>query len=154
MPSPPSAHEHPALPHGQAHVQDANPPPAGTRISLESPFQGPGTQVTLILPDQRVRRVVLALPVEKGDGNKYGHSLAEIGRLPAHLRDGTAFAAPTFSQSPWLVNHATRTDCQQEDHLVRVVLPAVLAANNSARRPGPRCTCWDSARAATPPSTS
>ncbi|MFE4832228.1 hypothetical protein [Streptomyces sp. NPDC056672] len=122
MPSPPSAHERPAL-------------PADTQVPLESPFQKSGTQVTLIWPEQRVRRIVLALPVERGDGRKYGHSLAEIGRLPAHLREGTVFAAPTFSQSPWLVNHATRADCQQEDHLVRVVVPTVLAILGGQARP-------------------
>ncbi|GAA2561536.1 hypothetical protein ACPCK9_31980 [Streptomyces koyangensis] len=122
MPSPPSAHERPAL-------------PADAQVLLESPFQGPGTQATLIWPEQRVRRVVLALPVEKGDGRKYGHSLTEIGRLPAHLRVGTLFAAPTFSESPWLVNHATRADCQQEDHLVRVVVPTVLAMLGTQARP-------------------
>ncbi|MFD7137226.1 hypothetical protein [Streptomyces sp. NPDC059894] len=136
MPSPPSAHERPALPHSQAHVYDADTLTAGTRlVLLDSPFQRPGTQVTVIWPEQRVRRVVLALPVEKSDGRKYGHSLAEIGRLPAHLRDGTVFAAPTFSESPWLVNHATRADCQQEDHLVRVVVPTVLALLGGQARP-------------------
>ncbi|MFE2943340.1 alpha/beta hydrolase-fold protein [Streptomyces sp. NPDC059255] len=102
-------------------------PPERTAVPLESPFQEPGTQVTVILPEQPARRIVLALPVEKGDGHKYGHALAEIGRLPAALRAGTVFAAPTFSASPWLVNHATRTDRRQEDHLVRVVVPTVLA---------------------------
>jgi Putative esterase len=135
MPSPPSAHEHPALPRSQAHVHDADTLPAGTRIPLESPFQRPGTQVTVILPEQQVRRVVFALPVEKDDGRKYGQSLAEIGRLPAHMREGTVFAAPTFSESPWLVNHAIRADCQQEDHLVRVVLPTVLAMLGTQARP-------------------
>ncbi|MBT2439937.1 hypothetical protein J7E93_07340 [Streptomyces sp. ISL-36] len=91
--------------------------------------------MTVVLPEQRVGRVVLALPVETGEGHKYGHSLAEIGRLPAHLRDGTVFAAPTFSDSPWLVNHATRADCQQEDHLVRVVVPTVLAMLGTQARP-------------------
>ncbi|MET8981028.1 alpha/beta hydrolase-fold protein [Streptomyces sp. NPDC004539] len=86
-------------------------------------------------PEQHVRRVVLALPVEKGDERKYGHSLTEIGRLPADLRDGTVFAAPTFSESPWLVNHATRADCRQEDHLVQVVLPTVLAILGTRTRP-------------------
>jgi len=103
------------------------PSPRSAHELLESPFQKPGTQVTVIWPEQPVRRVVLALPVEKGDGRKYGHSLTEISRLPADLRDGTVFAAPTFSESPWLVNHATRADCRQEDHLVHVVLPTVLA---------------------------
>ncbi|MFF5491525.1 hypothetical protein [Streptomyces virginiae] len=135
MPSLPSEPERPALACGQAHVHDSDAVPAGTRVPLESPFQGPGTQVTVVLPEQRVRRVVLALPVETGEGHKYGHSLAVIGRLPAHLRDGTAFAAPTFSDSPWLVNHATRADCQQEDHLVRVVVPTVLAMLGGQTRP-------------------
>ncbi|MEV7681510.1 hypothetical protein AB0O64_23595 [Streptomyces sp. NPDC088341] len=130
MPSPPSAHERPALPR-----DDAGTPPAGTTVPLESPFQGPGTRVTVVLPEQRVRRVVIALPVEKGDGSKYGDSLAELGRLPAHLREGTVFATPTFSQSPWLVNHATRADCRQEDHLVRVVVPTVLAMLSPQARP-------------------
>ncbi|MEV4502591.1 hypothetical protein [Streptomyces klenkii] len=89
----------------------------------------------MIWPKQPVRRIVLALPVETGDGRKYGHSLDEIARLPADLRDGAAFAAPTFSESPWLVNHATRTDCQQETHLVRVVVPTVLTALSGQARP-------------------
>ncbi|MFI5800715.1 hypothetical protein [Streptomyces sp. NPDC051677] len=102
---------------------------------LDSPFQQPGTQVTVLLPDQPVRRIVLALPVEKGDGRKYGHSLTEIARLPAQLRDATAFVAPTFRESPWLVNHATQADRRQEDHLVRVVVPTVLAALGTQARP-------------------
>ncbi|MFJ5850594.1 alpha/beta hydrolase-fold protein [Streptomyces sp. NPDC092903] len=78
----------------------------------------------------------MALPVEKGDGRKYGHSLDEIDQLPPYLRHGTAFAAPTFSESPWLVNHATRADCQQEDHLVRIVVPTVHAVlGGQAHRP-------------------
>ncbi|MFD3909970.1 alpha/beta hydrolase-fold protein [Streptomyces sp. NPDC058603] len=89
----------------------------------------------MILPKQSVRRIVLVLPVEKGDGHKYGHSLAEIGRLPTELRDATAFAAPTFSASPWLVNHAAQADSRQEDHLVRVVVPTVLAALGTQARP-------------------
>ncbi|WP_406149328.1 hypothetical protein [Streptomyces anulatus] len=129
MPSPPSADERRTLPH------DTDTLPESTQIPLESSFQRPGTHVALILPEQRVRRVVLALPVEKGAGRKYGHSLVEIGRLPAHLRDGTVFAAPTFSESPWVVNHAFRTDCRQEDHLVRVVLPTVLAVLGAQTRP-------------------
>ncbi|MDD9383108.1 alpha/beta hydrolase-fold protein [Streptomyces sp. ZAF1911] len=135
MPSPPSASERPASPHSRANLPGALTVPTGARILLESPFQQPGTQVTVILPEQRVRRIVLALPVEKGDGKKYGRSLDEIGRLPADLRDATAFAAPTFSESPWLVNHATRADCQQEDHFVRVVVPTVLAALGGQDRP-------------------
>ncbi|MFI2030522.1 hypothetical protein [Streptomyces buecherae] len=74
-----------------------------------------------------MRRIVFALPVERGEGRKYGYSLEQIGRLPGHLREGTAFAAPTFSDSPWLVNHASRADRRQEDHLVHVVVPTALA---------------------------
>ncbi|WP_073950124.1 hypothetical protein [Streptomyces kebangsaanensis] len=96
-------------------------------LHLNSEFQKAGTRVTLLLPKQRVRRVVLALPVEKNEGRKYGHSLDEVRRLPAPLRHGTLFAAPTFSESPWLVNHASRADCRQEDHLVRLVVPAVVS---------------------------
>ncbi|MFJ3519852.1 hypothetical protein [Streptomyces sp. NPDC090131] len=106
-----------------------------SRVLLESPFQQPGTEVTMLWPDQRVRRLVLVLPVEKGDGTKYGRGLDEIRLLPADLRDGTLFAAPTFSASPWLVNHASRADCQQEDHLLRVVVPTVLAALGEQERP-------------------
>ncbi|MFG3136444.1 alpha/beta hydrolase-fold protein [Streptomyces sp. NPDC050149] len=112
------------------------PLPANIRIALESPYQRPGTQVTLALPEQPVRRIVVALPVEKGDGSKYGRSLDEIGQLPPDLRDGTAFVAPTFSESPWLVNHATRANCRQEDHLVHVVVPTVHALlGGQSRRP-------------------
>ncbi|MFI0711271.1 hypothetical protein ACH4SK_11550 [Streptomyces inhibens] len=135
MPSPPSVPERPASSPRRTHRLDATTRPAGTRIPLESPFQRPGTHVTMILPEQPVQRIVLALPVEKADGQKYGHSLDGIARLPAHLREGTAFAAPTFSESPWLVNHATRADGRQEDHLVCVVVPTVLAVLGGQARP-------------------
>ncbi|MFB7328984.1 hypothetical protein [Streptomyces sp. NPDC056190] len=82
-----------------------------------------------------MRRIVLALPVEKDEGRKYGHSLDEVRRLPASLRNGTLFAAPAFSESPWLVNHAWRADCRQEGHLVRLVVPAVLSFLGGARLP-------------------
>ncbi|MFE9481298.1 hypothetical protein ACFYNM_22160 [Streptomyces spororaveus] len=135
MPSPPSAHELPTGPHSRSHRPDTQAPPGAVRVRLESPYQQLGTHVTVVLPEQRVRRVVLALPVEKGDGSKYGNSLDEIARLPANLRHGTAFAAPTFTESPWVVNHAVRADCQQEDHLVRVVVPTVLAMLGAGARP-------------------
>ncbi|MFD4955898.1 hypothetical protein [Streptomyces sp. NPDC058451] len=104
-------------------------------LHLNSEFQMGRTRVTLLLPKQPVRRVVLALPVERDDGTKYGHSLSELRRLPAPLRHGTLFAAPTFNESPWLVNHASRARCLQEDHLVRLVVPAVLSAFAGARPP-------------------
>lgn len=128
----PSSH---SAPEQRASAPDATAFPGGVRIPLKSAFQPSDTHVTVTLPHQPVRRIVLALPVESGDGSKYGHSLDEIARLPAELRDATAFAAPTFSESPWLVNHATRADSQQEDHLVHTVLPAVLAAVNAQTTP-------------------
>lgn len=128
MPSQPSAPDERPMP-----AASRPPAPAGTglvpvaRIPLESPFQEPGTAVTLLRPRGPVRRIVIALPVEKHNGTKYGSALEEISRLPTTLRDGTLFAAPTFSASPWLVNHSSRADQQQEDHFTQVVVPTVLA---------------------------
>ncbi|MGW6208936.1 alpha/beta hydrolase-fold protein [Streptomyces sp. NPDC055089] len=129
MPSPSSAPE-PSV------GQQPRPPVRGTAtISLDSPFQEPGTTLTLLTPGQHIRRIVIALPVEKGDGTKYGSSLHEIGGLNADLRQETLFAVPTFSQSPWLVNHAERREGRQEDHLIKVVLPALLAAAGKEHHP-------------------
>ncbi|MEV6680635.1 hypothetical protein AB0N09_27795 [Streptomyces erythrochromogenes] len=135
MPSPPSAHERLAHPHSRPYLRDGRARPGAVRVRLESPYEQLGTHVTVVFPEQRVRRVVITLPVEKGDGSKYGCGLDEIARLPAHLRNGTVFAAPTFTESPWVVNHALRADCQQEDHLVRVVVPTVLATLGAGAPP-------------------
>ncbi|MEV0415866.1 hypothetical protein AB0I68_35160 [Streptomyces sp. NPDC050448] len=89
---------------------------------------------------------MLVLPVEKHDGTKYGSGLEEIRRLPATLREGTLFAAPTFSASPWLVNHSSRANQQQESHLTQVVVPTLLAALNLiARHPAvfAAASVWD-----------
>ncbi|WP_217222387.1 DUF2332 family protein [Streptomyces anulatus] len=129
MPSPPSADDRRTLPRSQADVHDTDTLPEITQIPLESPFERPGTHITLILPEQRVRRVVLTLPVEKGDGRKYGHGLAEIGPGWSTTRPEPTAGRRTTS-SAW--------SC-------RPSWPC------SAGRPGRRYTCWDSAREASPP---
>src|SRR5689334_18932654 len=69
---------------------------------IESPFQSAPTQIRVLQPDQmetgKVPPVVYVLPVEAGDGSRYGDGLVEIKKRGLHKRHGIIFVAPTFSE--------------------------------------------------------
>jgi S-formylglutathione hydrolase FrmB len=87
------------------------------------------TTIRVLLPTklEKDRRypVVYVLPVEAGDGNRYGDGLVEVKKLGLHDKLGLIFVAPTFARLPWYADHPTQRGIRQESYLLRVVLPFV-----------------------------
>ncbi|MGB2823822.1 MAG: alpha/beta hydrolase-fold protein [Phycisphaerae bacterium] len=96
---------------------------------VESPYQRGKTKVRVLLPDRLAKgrryRVVYVLPVEAGDGRRYGDGLAEIGKLDLHNSHELICVYPTFSHTPWYADHPTDPAIRQEGHLLHVVLPLI-----------------------------
>lgn len=73
------------------------------------------TRVRVLLPDRRPGdgepplSVVYVLPVEAGDGSRWGDALAEIQKHDLHNKHRVACVFPTFSDLPWYANHPEKT---------------------------------------------
>jgi hypothetical protein len=91
---------------------------------VDSALQRGPTLVRLALPATGSSRViVLVLPVQAGLRATYGDGLTEVVRCPIVDTHHMAVAAPTFTDSPWGVDHASDPRLRQETHLVDVVCP-------------------------------
>jgi len=107
--------------------------------TIASPRQAKPTKLRILLPDAAEKstgadkpvsknapsRVLYVLPVEAGEGNRYGDGLAEVRKLGLHNRYRLICVEPTFSALPWYADHPTDPNCRQESYLIRDVLPFV-----------------------------
>lgn len=98
---------------------------------LKSSRQASATSVRVLLPEIRLNdneprlRVVYVLPVEAGDGTRWGDALAEIREHDLHNQHHVACVFPTFSDLPWYANHPENPQLQQEAYLLQDVLRLV-----------------------------
>lgn len=96
---------------------------------VESPYQGPGTMIQVLLPDQFDRdksaRVLYVLPVELFDGTQCGDPLAEIQKCNLHNEHHLVCVKPTFSHAPWYADHPGDPEIRQESHFLKVVVPFI-----------------------------
>lgn len=96
---------------------------------VRSPYQSGPTHVKVLLPDRLDDggrcRVLYVLPVEAGDGDRWGRGLPEVKKHDLHNRHRLICVLPTFSQLPWYADHPTDPGIRQESHFLRVVLPLV-----------------------------
>lgn len=96
---------------------------------IRSPYQSGETRVRVLLPrdydTSRKYRVLYVLPVEAGDGQRWGDGLAEVRRAALHERFQLICVAPTFSQLPWYADHPTDKTVWQESYLLKSVIPLV-----------------------------
>lgn len=96
---------------------------------IDSRRQAGPTQVRILQPDRidpnRRYRVVYVLPVEAGDGNRYGDGLEEIRRKGLHNEHDVICVAPTFHHLPWYADHPTDPRIAQEKYFLEDVLPLV-----------------------------
>ena len=102
----------------------------GFRVhSVGSEYQAGDTKIRVLLPERmeegRRYPVLYVLPVEAGDGDRWGNGLREVKRHGLADRFGLICAAPTFSQLPWYADHPTDPEVRQESHLLKVVVPFV-----------------------------
>ena len=97
--------------------------------TVESGHQRGKTKVRILLPERldasKRYRVVYVLPVEAGDGRRYGDGLAEIKKLGLHDKHKLICVYPTFSAVPWYADHPTSPGIRQEAYLLKDVLPFI-----------------------------
>jgi hypothetical protein len=130
----------PHPPRRPARFSEAGKDKDGSLVhSVESPYQRGKTKLRVLLPDRPEEgercRVVYVLPVEAGDGRRYGDGLAEIRKLGLHNRHKLICVCPTFSQVPWYADHPTDPAIRQESHLLRVVLPFIERTYPAVAKP-------------------
>lgn len=98
---------------------------------LHSTRQAAITTVRVLLPDvlpgddEPRLRIVYVLPVETGDGTRWGDALAEIQKYDLHNKHHIACVFPTFSDLPWYADHPKNSQLQQESYLLQDILPLV-----------------------------
>ncbi len=96
---------------------------------VTSPYQAGTTRIYVLPPDRVVegRRysVLYILPVEAGNGMRWGDARAEVKAHDLHNKHQLIFVYPTFSHLPWYADHPTDRRIRQESYLLQVVLPTV-----------------------------
>lgn len=105
----------------------------GIRVhTVTSPYQAGATRLRVLPPNQlhtgRKYPAVYVLPVEPGDGARYGDGLKEVQQRDLHNRQSAIFVAPEFSAWPWYGDHPTRPEVRQESHFLKAVIPLVEQA--------------------------
>lgn len=109
---------------------------------VESPFQAGQTQILVLVPERpaadRKSRVVYVLPVEPRGEDRFGDGLREIQKLGLHEKYGVVFAAPTFSNWPWYVDHPSDPAIRQEKYFRKIVVPFVESTYRVSPEPADR----------------
>lgn len=96
---------------------------------VTSPWQREETVIRVLLPDgitpEEQLPVLFVLPVEGGEGTRWGDGLQTIRRHGLHQRHRLICVMPTFSDLPWYADHPTQRNLRQESHLLNGVVPWV-----------------------------
>jgi len=96
---------------------------------VDSEFQAGETKVRVVVPaDLRAGercRVLFVLPVETGDGTRWGDSVAEVRQGGLAEKHRLICVFPTFSDLPWYCDHPTDDGIRQERYLLETVVPLV-----------------------------
>ena len=111
-------------------VSAAQPQADGTIVhTVECEFQDGPTKIRVLLPHkvEKNRRypVLYVLPVEAGDGVRYGDGLLEVKKRGLHDKYGLIAVQPTFARLPWYADHPSDAKVRQESYFLKVVLPFV-----------------------------
>jgi hypothetical protein len=111
-------------------VGPAKPDGQGILVhEVQSPWQAGTTHVRLLLPeslDPALRYpVAYVLPVEAGQGTRWGDGLREVQRAGLHNRYQVICVSPTFSHLPWYADHPTDDTIRQESYLLKAIVPWV-----------------------------
>jgi len=107
--------------------------------TVRSAMQDAPTKVKVLLPyrveKERRYPVLFVLPVEAGDGNRYGDGLTEVKKLDLHNKHGLICVAPTFARLPWYADHPTDPKVRQETYFLDVVVPFVEKTYPATAKP-------------------
>ncbi len=91
---------------------------------VNSTQQSAITSVRVLMPDHLPEvgepwlPVVYVLPVEPGDGIRWGDSLAEVQKYDVHNKHRFVCGFPTFADLPWYADHPKNSQLQQETYLL------------------------------------
>ena len=123
-----------------ACISDARTDDDGFLVhSVRSEYQDRPTRIRVLLPGKpeegRRYPVLYVLPVEAGDGGRYGDGLLEVKTLGLHEKFGLICVQPTFARLPWYADHPTDPTVRQESYLLRVVVPFVERQYPALARP-------------------
>ncbi|MBI1311793.1 hypothetical protein GC176_10920 [bacterium] len=96
---------------------------------VTSPWQHDETIIRVLLPDgvtpdERLR-VLLVLPVEAGEGTRWGDGFNEVRLSGLQNVHRLICVMPTFSDLPWYADHPTDPRIRQESYLLNGVVPWV-----------------------------
>ena len=97
--------------------------------TVKSEFQAGETEIRVLVPDDpkpaQPYATLYVLPVEAGDGRRWGNAQQEIRRHELHNKHRLVCVYPTFSHLPWYADHPQQTTIRQESYFLRVVVPFV-----------------------------
>lgn len=97
--------------------------------ALPSEFQSGPTAVRVLLPTSMTAGkrypVLYILPVEPEGSFRYGDGLEEARKLNLPNQYQIICVAPSFKVVPWYGNHATDPEVQQEDFVVKSLVPDI-----------------------------
>jgi len=109
-------------------------------LTVTSPFVGKPCRIDVLLPDKlrdgKTYPVLYMLPVG-GEWNAkppWGYALAEARRADAHNRHGVICVLMQFDAMPWYGSHATNKKIRHEEHIRKVVVPAIEEHYPASRR--------------------
>ena len=119
-----------AEPADDIHVSDARRGANGWIVhTVQSPFQAGTTEIRVLTPDgpaaAQPYATLYVLPVEAGDGRRWGDAMLEIKRHDVHNKHRLVCVYPTFSHLPWYADHPQQATIRQESYFLRVVVPFV-----------------------------
>jgi hypothetical protein len=125
--SPPSqAAESAANVHVSAGRQDAS---GWVVHTVQSAYQAGTTEIRVLTPDGPATNppyaTLYVLPVEAGDGRRWGDAMQEIRRRDLHNKQHLVCVYPTFSHLPWYADHPQQATIRQESYFLNVVLPFI-----------------------------
>lgn len=97
--------------------------------AVECEYQDKPTTIRVLLPGKleegRRYPVLYVLPVEAGDGRRYGDGLLEVKKRGLHDKYGLLAVQPTFARLPWYADHPNDAKVRQESYFLKVVLPFI-----------------------------
>jgi S-formylglutathione hydrolase FrmB len=97
--------------------------------SVVSPYQAGTTKINVLVPDKLGAgercKVLYVLPVEAGDGQRWGDAMGEVLKHDLHNKYRLICVLPTFSHLPWYADHPSDDRIRQETYFLKVVVPFV-----------------------------
>jgi len=102
----------------------------GVRLhTVASRFQDVRTNVRVLLPEELKPNerlpVLYVLPVEAGEGRRWGDSLQEVLKHDLQNQHRLICVFPTFSALPWYADHPSDPKLRQESYLLQEILPFI-----------------------------